>query len=126
MNVLGIKQRVQGQSGVFEVMRVLPLNGWNIWNINIYKKNIYIKQIDKQHSPITPDRNRLDHTGTSFRSLFCKCSTNGICRSTSPALVNQGLQRTFRKSRSAMFRLAVPSTYRPESPVNRGLAAFNF
>lgn len=126
MNVLGIKQRVQGQSGVFEVMRVWPLNGWNIWNIHIYKKNIYKKHIDKQHTTITPDRNSLDHTGTSFRSLFCKCSTKGICRNTSPALVNQGLQRTFRNSRSAMFRLAVPSTYRPESPVNRGLAALNF
>lgn len=126
MNVLGIKLRVRGQSGVFEGMRVWPLNGWNIWNINFYKKNIYIKHIDRQQTPITPDRNMLDHTGTTLRSLFCKCSTKGIYRNTSLDLVNQGLQRTFRKSRSAMFRLAVLSTYRPESLVNRGLAAFNF
>lgn len=111
MSVLGIKRHVRGQTGVFEVMRVWPLTGWNIWNINIYKKNIYIKQIDKQHTIITHDRNRLDHTGTSFRSLFCKCSTKGIFRNTSPTLVDQGLQRGFRKSRSAMFRPGALSAY---------------
>ena len=66
MNVLGIKRRVQGQTSLFTGMRVWPLTGRNIWNMNIYKKNIYKKQIDKQHPPITPDRNMLDHTGTSF------------------------------------------------------------
>jgi len=126
MNVLGIKRRVQGQTSVFTGMRVWPLTWRNIWNINIYKENIYKKQIDKQHSPITLDRNTLDHTGTSFGCLFYKCSAKGVCRNNSAALVDQGLQQISKKSRSAMFRLGVPSAYRPESPVIRGLAPFNF
>jgi hypothetical protein len=126
MNVLGIKRRVRGQTSVFKEMRVWPMVRRNIWNMNIYKKNIYKKQIDNQQRRITTDRNTMDHTGTSFCFLFCKCSTKGICRNTALALVNQGLQQILNKSCSAMFRLGVPSTYRPESPVFRGLASFNF
>ena len=126
MNVLGIKRRVQGQISVFTGMRVWPLTWRNIWNLNIYKKNIYKKQIDKQHPPITPDRNMLDHTGTSFDCLFYKCSAKGVCWNNSAALVYQGLQQISKKFRSAMFRLGLQSTDRAESPVNRGLATFDF
>lgn len=126
MNVLGMKRRVREQTGVFDGMRVWPLTWRNIWNMNIYKKNIYKKQIDKQHSPITPDRNTLDHIGTSFGCLFHKCSAKGVCRNNSAALVDQGLQQISKKSRSAMFRLGLQSTDRAESPVNRGLTTFNF
>lgn len=126
MSVLGIKRRVAGQTYVFEGMRVWPLSSWNIWNINIYKKNIYKKQIDKQRRPRQSDRNTLDHTGTSFRLLFCKCSAKIIFRNTSPALVDQGLQQNLRKSRSAMFRLGAESSNHAESPISRGLTTFNF
>ncbi|QZA96429.1 hypothetical protein K3369_22175 [Pseudomonas mandelii] len=126
MSVLWIKRSVRGQTCVFEGMRVWPLCGRNIWNMNIYKENTYKKHIDKQRHPINQDRNTLDHTGTSFRSLFRKCSTKAIFRNASPALVNQGLQRISRKSRSAMFRLGVGSSNHTESPVNSGLAIFNF
>lgn len=110
MNVLRIKPRVWGATPVFEEMRVWPLTGWNIWNMNIYKKNIYKKQIDKKHHLINPDRNTLEHTGTTFQSMFQKCSAMGICRNTSLPLVDQGLQRNSRKSCSAMFRLKRSST----------------
>lgn len=126
MSVLGINRRVRGKTCAFEEMCVCPLTGWNIWNINICKENIYKKQIDKQRLPITPDRNTLDHTGTSFRCLFHKCSAKGVCRNNAAVLIDQGLQRISGKDRSAMFRLGVPSIYRPESPVIRGLAASNF
>jgi len=107
-------------------MRVWPLNGRNIWNMNIYKENIYKKHIDKQHAALNEDRNTMDHTGTSFRSLFRKCSAKDIFRNTSPALVDQGLQRISSETRSAMFRLVVDSSNHAECPVNSGLAVFNF
>lgn len=126
MSVLGIKTRVWGATPVFEEMRMWPLTGWNIWNMNIYKKNIYKKQIDNKHHPISPDRNTLEHTGTTFQSLFQKCSAMGICRNTSQNLVDQEVQRFSRKSCSAMFRLGVSNRRHAESPVNRGLAAIHF
>jgi hypothetical protein len=107
-------------------MRVLPLAEWNIWNINIYKKNIYKKQIYNKHHPVNQDRNTLERTGTTFHSLFHKCSTARICRNTSQTLVDQGLQGSWRKSCSAMFRLKVSSTNPAESPIKRGLAVIHF
>lgn len=126
MSVLGIKTRVWGATPVFEEMRVWPLTGWNIWNINIYKKNIYKKQIDNEHHLINPDQNTLEHSGTTFYSLFHKCSGISICWNTSQTLVDQGRQGSLRKSCSAMFQLKGSSTYHAESPVNRGLAAIHF
>lgn len=126
MNVQGMKTRLWGLPHVFGVMRVWPLTEWNIWNMNIYKKNIYKKQIDNKHHLITPDRNTLEHAGTTFHLLFHKCSAISIFRNTSQTLVDQGLQGSLRKSCSAMFRLKGSSTYHAESPVNRGLAAIHF
>jgi len=126
MSVLGIKTRVWGATPVFEEMCVWPLTGWNIWNMNIYKKNIYKKQIDNKREPINPDRNMLEHTGTTFQSLFQKYSAMGICRNTPQTLVDQGVQRFSRKRCSAMFRLGVSNCRHAESPVIRGLAAINF
>ena len=126
MSVLGIKTRVWGATPVFEEMRVWTLTGWNIWNMNIYKKNIYKKQIDSKHHPISPDRNTLEHTGTTFQSLFQKCSAIGVCRNNPQSLVQQGIQHFLRKSCSAMFRVTVPPQIRAESPENRGFAISNF
>lgn len=126
MNVQGMKTRVWGQPHVLGGMRVWPLTGWNIWNMNIYKKNIYKKQIDNKHHPISPDRNTLEHTGTTFQSLFQKCSAVGVCRNTSQTLVDQGVQRFSRKSCSAMFRLKASSTHHAESLIKRGLATIPF
>lgn len=126
ISVVGTKTRVWGHTPAFEEMRVLPLIGWNIWNINNYKKNIYIKHIDRSHHHTNTDRNTLEHTGTTFQSLFQKCSAKAIYRNTRQSLVVQGLQRFLRKICSGMFRLRVPSRYLAESHVIRGLAAIHF
>ena len=105
MNVGGMKIRVKAGTGRFSEMRVFPAMYWNIRNIiNIYK-NIYIKHIDKHHSPITASRNNLERTGTFFTALFQKCSGNPVFRNIAPGLVNQGLQPIKEKSCSDMFRL---------------------
>lgn len=113
---LWARGRVWGHIHVFRRMRVWPLMRRNIWNINIYKKNIYKKQIDKQQASVPHYRNTLEHTGTTFHSLFQRCSTTGICRNTSVALVNQGLQRNWLKRCSGMFRLWVPSPFQLKAP----------
>ncbi|MDP9709873.1 UNVERIFIED_ORG: hypothetical protein J2X80_001950 [Pseudomonas fluorescens] len=125
-NVVGVKPGAWGETPSFGQMRVWPLTGRNIWNINIYKKNIYKKQIDNQHQLSITDRNTPEHTGTTFQSLFQKCSAIGVCRNNPQSLVQQGIQRFFRKSCSAMFRVTVPPQIRAESPENRGFAISNF
>jgi len=126
MNVLGIKTCVWGHTSVSEGMRVLPLSGWNIWNMNIYKKNNYKKQIDNRHYPITQDRNTLERTGTTFHSLFQICSAMGVYRNTSRSLVVQGLQRFSLKTCSAMFWPEASKCQQAESLVIRALATINF
>lgn len=126
MNVLGIKPRGWGGTSVFWQMRGLPMNKGNIWNINIYKKNIYKKQIDNSHPSLTSDRNTLERTGTTFHSLFHKCSATTNCRNTSKTRVLRGLQARLHKICSVMFRLGHPSVELAESPVNRGPAAIHF
>jgi hypothetical protein len=125
MNVLGIKPREWGGTNVFWQMRGSPMIKGNIWNISIYKKNIYKKQIDNNHPSVTSDRNTLERTGTTFNSLFHKCSATSNCRNTSQTRVVRGLQARVQKSCSAMFRLSHPSAESAERPVNRGLAAIH-
>lgn len=126
MNVLGIKTRVWVGTSVFWQMRGSPMTKGNIWNINIYKKNIYKKQIDNSHPSVISDQNTLERTGTTFHSLFHKCSATTNCWNTMQTHVVRGLQARLQKSCSAMFRLIHPSAEHAESPVNRGPAAIHF
>lgn len=124
MSALGIKRGVGVVTPVLEPMRVWPLTEWNIWNINIYKKNIYRKQVDNRQTPISTDRNTVEHTGTTFQSLFQKCSAVDICRNTPQAPAVRGLRGFPRKRCSAMFQFGVPGGYPAESPVIRELSPF--
>lgn len=61
-DVVGVTRRIGELVGVFEPERVLPMNGWNIWNISNYLKNIYKKHIDNR-------THQSSNTGTYWNSL---------------------------------------------------------
>lgn len=122
INVVGVKTRVGDETRGLDQICGLPLNCWNIQNINNYKKYIYKKQIDNKHHSITPDRNTVERTGTTFQMLFQMCSGKPNLANTTQTLVDQGLQRFRQKTCSAVFRLRSQNSLPPESHVFRGLA----
>ena len=126
MNVGVMNVRVKSNTGHFAGLCVLPLSCRNIRNnINIYK-NIYIKHTYSKHSPITDNRNILEHTGTFFMALFRKCSGSAIFQNIATALVIQGLQPFSGKKCSGMFRLQVHKPRTAKTHGGRGLQPISF
>ncbi|MBF0639801.1 hypothetical protein [Pseudomonas protegens] len=100
-DVQGVNCRVRGLAGVFEQKRVLPLTGWNIWNINSYLKNTYKKHIDNNpYRSISTGTHRI-----TLEHLSIVCSED-VPAGHFPAPHRQALQI---KAYSQMVKKGVPA-----------------